>query len=65
MTGVGAPAGRYNPMLTVVPGEGSGHEAGKGGGLLIAAVRDPDGSILGLRQPRLKPRNAGSMTGSS
>ena len=27
MTGVGA--GRYNPMLTVVPGEDSGHEGGK------------------------------------
>jgi hypothetical protein len=31
MTGVGAPAGKYDPMLTVVPGEGSGHEGGKGG----------------------------------
>jgi hypothetical protein len=31
MTGVGAPAGRYNLMLTVVPGDGSGREAGKGG----------------------------------
>ena len=27
MTGVGAPAGRCNPMLTVVRGEGSGYEA--------------------------------------
>ena len=31
MTGVGAPAGKVHPMLTVVPGEGSGEEGGKDG----------------------------------
>ena len=31
MTGVGMPAGRYNPMLAVVPGDGSGREGGKNG----------------------------------
>jgi hypothetical protein len=31
MTGVGAPAGKYNPMLTVVPGDSSDHEGGKNG----------------------------------
>lgn len=29
MTGVGAPTGKVQPMLTVVPGDGSGHESGK------------------------------------
>ena len=31
MTGVARRPGRYNPMLTVVPGEGSGHEGRKDG----------------------------------
>jgi transposase-like protein len=29
MTGVGAPAGKVQPVLTVVPGDDSGHEGGK------------------------------------
>ena len=29
--------GRYNPMLTVVPGDGSGHQGGKG--WLVVAAR--------------------------
>ena len=42
MTGVGAPAGRYNPVLTVVPGDGSGRESGKGGSssLIDGIVRE-------------------------
>lgn len=35
LTSVGAPAGRYSPMLTVVPGDGSGHEGGKAGSPLL------------------------------